>query len=276
MPQMAGRVEVVVVDQSSPPDAALALRAATDPGLRVVVDEGVGLSRSRNVGCRETSGAWIAFLDDDCRPAEDWGDALSAALERCGDAEVVSGAIEGAAPDEVEYLEVTTFLVDSEGFVSGRWTLPWRAGFGSCTVRRSAVDRLGGWDERLGVGCLTPFGAAEDMDFNYRLLRSGGRAFVTPAVRVTHEQWRPADDLPGLYRRYMTGWSGFAMKHLRRGDVAGGLWLWALGALDAVRMLASAGRRRSRLRLVVGLAKARGLLVGTVRGLLFPWGRTGP
>ena len=138
-------------------------------------------------------------------------------------------------------------------------------------MRRTTLAQLGGWDERLGVGSVGPFGAAEDMDLHYRLLRAGGRALVTPAVRVWHEQWRPAADLAPLYERYMAGWCGFAMKHLRTGDVAGGLWLLSIGVVDALRMLASAGRRRSRLRLRVALAKLRGLVVGTAAGSRRPW-----
>jgi hypothetical protein len=69
----------------------------------------------------------------------------------------------------------------------------------------------------------------------------------------------------------MLGWCGFAIKHLRRGDVLGGLWLWALGLQDALRMLGSAGRRRSRLRLDVALWKLRGLARGTARALTRRW-----
>ncbi len=109
------------------------------------------------------------------------------------------------------------------------------------------------------------------MDFNYRLLRAGGRALTTPIVRARHEQWRSGAELAPLYRRYMAGWCGFAMKQLRQGDVTGGLWLWGLGAVDALRMLASAARRRSTFRLRVALAKLRGLVDGTIAGLTHRW-----
>ena len=137
-------------------------------------------------------------------------------------------------------------------------------------VRRDWIDRLGGWDERLGAGAPR-FGAAEDMDFNYRLLRGGGSAFVTPTVRSFHMQWRPPCELPALYRRYMVGWCAFAIKTARDGDVAGGLWLWSHGLRDTSRMLASAVRRRSRLRARVGAAKLRGLGEGTAEALSAPW-----
>jgi hypothetical protein len=44
-----------------------------------------------------------------------------------------------------------------------------------------------------------------------------------------------------------------------------------MGAWDAIRMLASAGRRRSWLRLRVALWKFRGLAWGTARALAYRW-----
>lgn len=264
--------DVVVVDQSSDRDRALAERAAGCPRLRVVHDSGQGLSRARNLAWRQLEATWLVYLDDDCRPEPGWAAALRQIFLRASGADVISGHVSGEPPGTGDYLEVTAFPVMEETVVSGRWTPPWRVGVGVCmAVRREAIEQLGGWDERLGVGSAGPFGAAEDMDFNYRLLRSGRSALLTPTVRASHEQWRPAAELAPLYQRYMAGWSGFAMKHLRQGDVAGGMWLWALGALDALRMLASAARRRSPFRLRVALAKMRGLVSGTIAGLARRW-----
>lgn len=265
--------DVVVVDQSVAEDVELAARAKRDPGLRVLRDHGVGLSRARNLAWREVEAEWLVYLDDDCRPGAGWSAALASVLSRAGDVQVVSGHVAGSRPPGPgEYLEVTTFPVHTEEIRTGRWTKPWMVGFGVCmAVRRETIIRLGGWDERLGVGSTEGFGAAEDMDFNYRFTRARGRALVTPEVRASHEQWRPADELAPLFHRYMVGWSAFAMKHLRTGDVLGGTWLWGLGALDAGRMAASAVRRRSRLRGLVALAKLRGLLRGTAQGIGYPW-----
>jgi GT2 family glycosyltransferase len=137
-------------------------------------------------------------------------------------------------------------------------------------VRRDVAGRLGGWDERLGAG--TPeFPAAEDMDFNYRLLRAGEAALVTPRMRAHHDQWRTHDETVRLYEGYARSWAAFAMKHVRTGDRRGGLWLWSIGVRSQTRMWASAVRHRSRLRARVGAAQTRGLLGGTLRGLARAW-----
>lgn len=262
---------IVVVDQSDPADAALAGRAEESGRLSVVHDSGRGLSHARNLAWRALESEWIVFVDDDCLPDEDWAAQLREALVLNPQVDFVSGNVAEHNVPGGDYLAVTSFTVEKARLRSGRWTKPWLIGFGVCmAIRRSAIERLGGWDERLGAGSPI-FGAAEDMDFNFRFLRSGGVAYATPSVRAVHDQWRTREQLAPLYGRYMLAWSAFAMKTLREGDVRGGLWLWVLGAIDAVRMLASAFRRRSRLRFRVALRKLAGLVVGTVKGLAYRW-----
>jgi GT2 family glycosyltransferase len=112
--------------------------------------------------------------------------------------------------------------------------------------------------------------AADDMDFNYRLLRGGGTAVLAPAVRAVHAQWRSSADVVALHQGYSRAWAGFACKHLRGGD-PGGLRLWAWGVVDVLDMADSALRRRSRLRARIAAAKLRGLLEGTAIGLRRRW-----
>jgi GT2 family glycosyltransferase len=262
--------DVIVVDQSDPPCAVV---AGHDAGPRVscLPDHGVGLSRARNLGWRATSSSWVAFLDDDCLPAPDWADELRLVLAEHPDLDLLSGHVDSGAAPAGDYIPVSSLPVVRDRIWRGRWTRPWSIGVGVCMViRRSRIEALEGFDERLGAGSGA-FPASEDMDFNYRLLRAGGTALVSSRLRAVHEQWRPREDLGPLYRDYMLGWCGFAIKHLRRGDVLGGLWLWALGLQDALRMLGSAGRRRSRLRLDVALWKLRGLARGTARALTRRW-----
>jgi GT2 family glycosyltransferase len=261
---------LVVVDQSAPADEALGRWSGDGLRFELVRDPGSGLSRARNIGARRTGTEWVVFLDDDCVPEPDWAERLAEELGRCPEAEIVSGHV-APGPHSGEYVPAAAFPVERTALRRGRFRHPGQLGFGVCmAVRRSTIERLGGWDERLGAG-VSGFPAAEDMDFNYRLLRSGGAGLVTPAPRSRHEQWRTPEELVSLYRGYLRGWSGFAMKHLRRGDLLGGLWLWTIGAVDVLDMLDSALRRRSRWRLRLAGAKLRGLLGGTVAGLRARW-----
>lgn len=264
--------EILVVDQSDEPNPGLDRRQAEDPRLRVVRDAGRGLSRARNLAAGAVGSEWIAFVDDDCLPEPDWVDQLRRAIAAHPEVDFVSGEV-GVAnmPTDRDHLPAAVHAVPTARLWSGRWTDPQKIGFGVCmAVRRSAVDRLGGWDERLGPG-VDDFPAADDMDFNYRLLRFGGVAYDTPLVRARHDQWRTEQETVRVWRGYAAAWAGFAMKNVRTGNLAGGVWLWLIGARVAARMLASSLRHRSRLRLTVALNQTLGLATGTVKGLRRAW-----
>jgi GT2 family glycosyltransferase len=262
-------VPLIVVDQGDEPAPELVRRAAEDPRLSVLRDSGRGLSRARNLALAAAASDWIAFVDDDCLVAADFGAALSAELREHPDADWVAGHVDGGGVDG-DLPAVTTFPVERKLIRRGARTLPGAIGFGVLfCVRRATAERLGGWDERLGPG-VPELPAADDMDFNYRLLRGGGSAVLSPAVRAVHDQWRTPDEVVALQRGYSRAWAGFACKHLRGGDRRE-LRLWAWGAVDVLDLSASALGRRSRLRGRIAAAKLRGLAEGTAIGLRRRW-----
>ena len=266
----ASGLTVVVVDQSKTRDCALD-RRVTAGELELVRDAGHGLSRARNLGAHRAGTQWLAFVDDDCVVEPGFANAARRVVARHPDAVFVSPHVDAPDHGTTDGLTVTGFPVEREVTRCGRWTAPWLVGFGVCfLVRRHWIERLGGWDERLGAG-TTAFPAAEDMDFQYRLLREGGVAVASPALRVIHTQWRTREELVVLAGRYALASGGFTAKHMRLGDVAGGAWLAGLEARAGARMLASAVRRRSRLRARVAAARLHGQLLGTTRGLVRRW-----
>ena len=127
-----------------------------------------GLSRARNVGLRYASGDLIAFPDDDCW----YPDGLLSYVARRFEA---SPTLDG----------LTGRFVDNDGRSEGRWlthsqTLNrysvWRGGISfSIFLRRQLVEDIGNFDESLGVGAGTPWGAGEETEFLLRGLKAGGR-----------------------------------------------------------------------------------------------------
>ncbi len=263
---------VLVVDQSAELNPELDRRRASADRFRFIRDTGRGLSRGRNLAADAADSDWIAFVDDDCLPEHDWVEELRRAIADHPEVDFISGEV-GVAnmPTDRDHLPAAVHAVPEVRTWSGRWTDPQKIGFGVCmAVRRSAVERLGGWDERLGPG-VDDFPAADDMDFNYRLLRSGGLALDTPLVRSRHDQWRTEKETIRVWRGYAAAWAGFSVKMIRTGDVAGGLWLWSIGAKVVARMWASSARHRSLLRVTVAFNQTLGLVGGTVKALRKAW-----
>lgn len=261
---------VMVIDQSDALHPELKQWAGEDDRRSIVQDHRRGLSCARNLALERVDSAWLVFLDDDCHPEPDWAAAFDAVLRANPDVGFVSGHVGelNLAPGGVT---AATIPVADELRVAGRWERPSTIGYGVCmAVRRSVAQGLGGWDERLGPG-VVDFPASDDIDFNYRFLRSGATALLSPMPRAHHDQWRSGGDLVRLYRGYAASWAGFSIKHVRSGDLRGGLWLWSFAVRDVVRMFASSARHRSPLRFRVAVGMLRGSVVGTRKALLRSW-----
>lgn len=269
--QRARNFSVVVVDQGDAPDPDLERREAADRSFVVVRDEGRGLSRARNLAVNAVSDDWIAFVDDDCLLEPDWTGELADAISRHPEVDYVSGNVAQRPGAQSSEVPIATMAVTEERLLSGRRPPATSLGFGVCmAARRSTIERLGGWDERLGAGA-PHFPAADDVDFNHRLLRSGAVALVTPRLRAVHEQWRDPRELAVLLRGYTTADGGLAAKHVKTGDIVGGARLWGGSAFFVAWVAVGALRARSRMRLGLAGQMLRGLVGGTIRGLATKW-----
>jgi glycosyltransferase involved in cell wall biosynthesis len=81
--------EVVVVDDGSADEVRIA-EIVRDAGARLVRLEGRGPAAARNAGVVAAGGDVVCFTDDDCEPAADWVEALSAPI-LSGEAESAAG-----------------------------------------------------------------------------------------------------------------------------------------------------------------------------------------
>ena len=74
-------MDTIVVDSASPPAAAAQVAAlARAHGAMLLRLEQPGLSVARNAGLAATKTPWVAYLDDDARPAPGWAAAISIAI----------------------------------------------------------------------------------------------------------------------------------------------------------------------------------------------------
>jgi GT2 family glycosyltransferase len=179
--------EVLVVDSDSD-DAAAVARVARAAGVALLRCDVRGASRARNAGWRVATASWVAFVDDDMEVGAGWAAALMASAAAPG-VGFVAGRTVAPAGATGEAASVTwgrpQELVDRDtrGVVAASNNL---------LVLRAALERTGGFDERLGPG--TWLEAGEDLELLDRVLGAGFTGRYAHEAVACHEQWRsPAE-----------------------------------------------------------------------------------
>jgi cellulose synthase/poly-beta-1,6-N-acetylglucosamine synthase-like glycosyltransferase len=199
--------EVLVVDDGSePPMDGVVARHGGALRVRCLRAEGGGPAAARNMALRVAEGEYVAFTDDDCRPAAGWLRAFDRAIAGLGEGERVRTGFGGRIVDSPENAiygrasqMLVSFLYDynerADGlrfFCSNNLVFP-----------RQALLAMGGFDESF------PLAAAEDRYICARWLRDGELRFVPEAV-VEHRQ--------------MLGFRGFVRQQFRYGRGACQFW----------------------------------------------------
>jgi glycosyltransferase involved in cell wall biosynthesis len=202
-------IEVVVVDQSHDQDRISRLLSQPRWFPVLHLSSQPGLSRARNVGLGRISGDIVAFPDDDAWYPKT---LLSSVVERFQSDPTLAGL--AGRP------------VDAEGHSSfPRWDLRpgridrfnvWRrCNSNALFLSRGAVERVGGFDESLGVGSGSPWGAAEDIAYPLRVLAAGFPLHYDPTLVVCHPRMLPSFDSAGAARAesYGRGMGRVLRKH---------------------------------------------------------------
>ena len=216
-------LEVLVVDDGSTEDLDLA-RYRGDRRVQLLARPHRGISAARNAGIECARGRYVAFLD-----ADDWWPPADKLAAQTGflEAEPAAGWIFGDmrhhlnGPGEPRH----AFLREA-GFYAEESVVPrivplavrdlCRDGFlvptGCVVVRRSCLDRAGGFDETLRM--------YEDVDLWIRLLRAAPVAFL-PRVLLARRihagntgagRFRHLDDLRALVRRHGLEQEGVSLR----------------------------------------------------------------
>lgn len=172
--------EVILVDQNADERLVPIVSQWQDRvHIQHVRTDRAGVCRARNLGASKATGTWLLFPDDDCwYPADliQRFEAISQAAPAdfyCGRAvnaegETIMGRFE-LSPRPIERENIWTTLIE--------WML---------FVRCSAFEKAGGFDDRIGPGSGTPWGAYEVQDLALNLLSTGARGHYDPALTGHH------------------------------------------------------------------------------------------
>lgn len=231
-------VDLVLVDnrRAVPDDDPAPALLRAHPQVRLVRAPRPGISAARNAGVAAARGELVAFTDDDVQVDPRWLRALAARLVAQPRLDAVTGLV---LPAELETAAQLSFERYYGGFASTRTFdrltlsrvhahLPGRAtvlvsaqdgtrrrvplygvgAFGAganMAFRRSALERIGGFDPALGIG--TPSTGGEDLAALMSLLWDGGQVGYEPAAFVHHRHRPDEEGLQAQMRGYGLGYT---------------------------------------------------------------------
>lgn len=171
-PQMGA---IFVVDDRRDPQVPLL--PAPRLGVTVLRGRAAGPAAARNAGYHAGRAEWVAFLDDDVLPEEDWREKLADDLESAGPGVAgVQGRIRVPVPAG---RRPTDWERNVQGLERARWATA------DMAYRRSVLDEVDGFDERF------PRAYREDADLGLRITRAGYS--IAFGQRCVEHPVRPAD-----------------------------------------------------------------------------------
>ncbi len=196
----ADRLEILVVDGLSDDGTreAVLAHAATRPNLRLLDNPASIVPPGLNIGIRQARGEIVVRVDGHCEIAPDYVrlcvEHLLAGHEGAP-VEAVGGPIETVGEtDEAQAIALAMsswFGVGGSAFrtIKDRPLLVETVAFPA--YRRATLQRLGPFDEELVRN--------QDDEYNYRLLKSGGRVLLSPDIR---SRYYSRSSLRSLWRQY--------------------------------------------------------------------------
>jgi glycosyltransferase involved in cell wall biosynthesis len=201
----ADRFEVVVVDDGSPePASGVAAPFAARLPLQMLRQPNQGPAAARNAGAQAAHGRWLAFTDDDCRPAPGWLAALRQVFSAAPDALVGGRTVNVLTtnPYAVASQQLIDFLY---GWYNRAERTDWFFASNNLALPREAFLAAGGFDTRF------PQAAGEDRELCDRWAHLGHPFRSAPDAIVNHAHTM---SLGGFVRQHTT--YGRAAFHFHR------------------------------------------------------------
>lgn len=210
--------EIVIVDNGSTDNTTEIIKAwAATSGVPVnaLSEPRTGKARALNRALRGAQGELLAFIDDDCRPREDYVNDLL--RHDAADTEPVlrGGRIELGDPTDLPLtIRTTPERIHWNRRVNSARHQPISGQINGCNMvmRRTIVEKLGPFDERFGPGSV--IGSGDDSDYLFRAYIAGFTLEYVPDMAVGHYHGRktPAQGRK-LLQGYLTGNGAEFVKH---------------------------------------------------------------
>lgn len=203
--------EIIVVDNGSRDATQKVCEEHTHKNnFKYVYEPNIGLSNARNAGWQNAHGSFVGYIDDDATADPGWLETALWCFNNISPVpEWVGGPIEleweTAEPDwitedhrislgEVNWGPVARFLTKNNE----------RLGGGNSFYQRSVLNRMKGFDTRLGRKDKLLL-SGEETQFQHRLRSDNGRLYYHPGIRIFHFVPKERVKPKYFYHRYYWG-----------------------------------------------------------------------
>ena len=198
--------KIIVVDDGS----LKPLLQKEYPDEQIVVQNNAGPATARNLGAALSSASFLAFIDDDCEPSENWLVELERVLLANPNSIVGGKTVNGLSSSILSQVSqnVTNALVSFLTDAGGRAQF-----FPSCNLAITAevFEAIGGFDTDYGLA------AGEDRDFCLRASERGVLGILAPSSIVKHSHHL---SLRQFFRQHFNYGIGAAQLRKKWGDRA--------------------------------------------------------
>jgi GT2 family glycosyltransferase len=210
--------ELVIVDNASTDGtreyvASLGQKHSHGVKVTTAFEQKRGLSAARNKGWRTANGEIVAFTDDDCYVSTDYVDSVIRVFEDNPNIGFLGGRL--LPFDPLDYRIAIQESQQRRDFRPWTFIAAGEVAGANMAFRRTALERIGGFDERLGAG--TPF-PCEDVDAEAAALWAGVPGVYDPRPVVYHHHGRTEREAQELMRTYDAGRGAYYAKYILRRD----------------------------------------------------------
>ena len=160
-----------------------------DKNIKIIKSVNRNMSAKRNLGVKNSNSKYIAFLDSDSYPNENWMEIAINFLENNKDYDAVTGCQFNWQSDDykqrclrllrfnrflafkewIKIIDIKTKEQDCYEFITS-----------NLFIKRQTYESLGGMDENIYL--------AEDNEFSYRMKKNGCKIRFIPAFSVFHRE----------------------------------------------------------------------------------------
>jgi glycosyltransferase involved in cell wall biosynthesis len=201
--------ELILVDQNPPGFLEDALEPFKSQFSITHLHTAKGLSLGRNLGLQRAQGVLVAFPDDDCWYRPHTLFQVISLFQAHADLDFITGRTCDASnmPSLSPTLENAAIIDRDNYLVCGNSN--------SIFARMKALRRIGGFDERLGVGAATPFQSGEESDLVLSAMAAQMKLAYFPALVIHHDQVDNANATAYVdrARKYGAGYGAILRKH---------------------------------------------------------------